>query len=104
MEDAGMVNIGQLARVTYGHQQVYLVGFSSYEGTVIAGENWGAPMQEMPLPSARKGSIEEILHREAGGNCYLLFSDKMQERFSALHPLQMKPHDEKIPETNPLGV
>jgi erythromycin esterase-like protein len=145
MEDAGMVNIGQLARETYGPRQVYLVGFSSYEGTVIAGENWGAPMQEMPLPPARKGSIEDILHREADGNCYLLFSDKKQERFSeriahravgvvydqereknrnyvpsvlaerydalihidqtsALHPLHMKPHDEKIPETYPFGV
>lgn len=72
MARSGMVNIGQLARDHYGEGNVYLAGFGSYEGTVIAGEEWGAPMQEMTVPPARKGSIEALLHEEPCGNCYIL--------------------------------
>jgi erythromycin esterase-like protein len=75
MKRAGMINIGQLAREQYGINKVYLVGFGSYEGSVIAGEEWGAPMQEMPVPQARQGSIEHALHRESPQNRYLLFSN-----------------------------
>ncbi len=76
MKRAGMVNIGQLAREQYGINQVYLVGFGSYEGTVIAGDEWGAPMQVMDVPPAREGSIEQVLHREDDHNRYLLFSSE----------------------------
>jgi erythromycin esterase-like protein len=74
MKRAGMVNIGQLAREQYGINKVYLVGFGSYRGTVIAGEEWGAPMQEMEVPEAREGSIEHVLHREGTDTRYLLFN------------------------------
>src|SRR5690606_21167500 len=47
MANAGMVNIGQLARERYGEDQVYLTGFASWAGTVVAGDEWGAPMEEM---------------------------------------------------------
>lgn len=63
MADDGMYNIGQLAREKYGHDQVKLIGFGSYQGTVIAGKSWGATMQKMDVPPARKGSWEELLHR-----------------------------------------
>lgn len=139
----GMVNIGQLARDKFGNDDVYLVGFGSYQGSVIAGEAWGAPMEELEVPPAITGSIESRLHKE-GKNCYLLFSEEDNEAFSkpvphraigvvydpsrerygnyvpsvlnerynafvfidetkALHPLHLKPHDEKVPETYPFG-
>ncbi len=146
MKRAGMVNIGQLAREEYGINEVYLVGFGSYSGTVIAGNEWGAPMQEMEVPPAREGSIEYNLHREMGANAYLLFNtEEMQKKYResirhraigvvynpaherhgnyvpsemskrydafvfldqtrALHPLHMKPHHEKMPDTYPFGV
>ncbi|HWJ27193.1 MAG TPA: erythromycin esterase family protein, partial [Flavisolibacter sp.] len=63
MKRAGMINIGQLGREQYGEDQVYLVGFASYKATVIAGEAWGANMEEMTVPEARKGSIEDVLHK-----------------------------------------
>jgi erythromycin esterase len=75
MSRSGMVNIGQLARDTYGNEEVYLAGFASYEGAVIAGQEWGAPMQEMEVPEARAGSIEQLLHRQRD-NGYLLFSEE----------------------------
>jgi erythromycin esterase-like protein len=74
MARAGMVNTGQLARDRYGRNQVYLAGFCSYNGTVIAGQAWGAPMQEMKMPPAQQGSIEALLHQQYNYNGYLLFS------------------------------
>ena len=145
MKRAGMVNIGQLAREQYGVNKVYLVGFGSYRGTVIAGEEWGSLMEEMDVPPAREGSIEYELHRENAHNRYLLFNTEeiqkkyetairhraigvvynpenerqgnyvpsvMAQRYNAfiyldetraLHPLHLKPHDEKVPETYPFG-
>jgi erythromycin esterase len=62
MRDAGMVNVGQLARERHGEEDVVIVGFGSHHGSVIAGSSWGAPMQRMPLPPARDGSVEALLH------------------------------------------
>jgi erythromycin esterase len=81
MKRTGMINIGQLAREQYGISNVYLVGFGSYEGTVIAGEAWGAPMREVNVPPAREGSIEHQLHNQSKKNRYLLFNtEDIQKR------------------------
>jgi Erythromycin esterase homolog len=79
MKRAGMVNIGQLAREELGINQVYLCGFCTHAGSVIAGDEWGALMQEKEVPPAREGSIENILHEESTHDRYILFSDE-QER------------------------
>ncbi|MFI6761501.1 erythromycin esterase family protein [Micromonospora sp. NPDC050417] len=63
MADAGMVNIGQLARERHGAEAVALIGFGGYQGTVVAAPRWGAPAEIMTVPPARPGSIEERLHR-----------------------------------------
>ena len=42
-----------------------LVGFGTHRGTVVAGDAWGAPMQIMPVPPARRHSLEDVLHRGA---------------------------------------
>jgi erythromycin esterase-like protein len=76
MKRAGMVNIGQLAREEYGINKTYLVGFGSYEGSVIASNEWGKPMKKMQVPEAREGSIEQQLHKEDDSNRYLLFNTK----------------------------
>ncbi|HZI02251.1 MAG TPA: erythromycin esterase family protein [Flavisolibacter sp.] len=85
MKRAGMINIGQLAREQYGIDKVYLVGFGSYEGTVIAGEEWGAPMKEIKVPQAKEGSIESLMHNESTANRYVLFnSEEMRSKFETL--------------------
>jgi erythromycin esterase len=81
MKRGGMVNIGQLAREQYGKEEVALVGFGSWSGTVVAGEEWGAPMNIMQLPPAREGSIEHYLHTTFGRNGYLLFSEGVEGPF-----------------------
>jgi erythromycin esterase-like protein len=75
MRRENMVNIGQLAREAYGEKDVVLVGFGSYEGTVIAGDAWDAPMQKMPVPPAKPGSVEAILHEDGLGDQLLLFDN-----------------------------
>src|SRR5439155_12895108 len=65
MADDGMVNVGQLARERHAGEEVVLVGFGSHRGSVIAADEWEAPMETMPVPPAEAGSWEEVLH-EAG--------------------------------------
>ena len=75
MADAGMVNLGGLARERYGRDEVALVGFGSHRGTVIAGDSWGAPLERMSVPAAREGSWEDVLHRAVGRDSLLLTAD-----------------------------
>lgn len=77
MADAGMYNIGQLARQRWGKEKVVLVGFGSYEGSVIAGGEWGADMEVMQMPEGMTGSWEWLLH-EAGNDNKLLLMDDFQ--------------------------
>jgi erythromycin esterase len=77
MSRAGMVNTGQLAREEYGDDNVYLVGFASFKGTVVAGEQWGAAMEVMEIPEAQPGSIEAELNKRNVDRCYMLFSNEM---------------------------
>jgi erythromycin esterase len=62
MAGAGMVNVGQLVRQAHDEDGVVLVGFGSHRGTVIAGDEWGAPMRRMRVPEARSGSWEDVMH------------------------------------------
>lgn len=79
MAEDGLFNIGEVAREQYGREQVGLIGFGSYEGSVLAGDSWGAPVEEMPLPKARPGSWEDICHR-AGRQFYLFSEDLKGQR------------------------
>jgi erythromycin esterase-like protein len=66
MARAGMVNVGQLLRERHGRDDVVLVGFGGHRGSVIAGAEWGAPMEAMTVPPARPGSLEALLHDAVG--------------------------------------
>jgi erythromycin esterase-like protein len=72
MAAEGMVNVGQLVRERHYSDGVYLVGFSSYRGSVIAAKDWEAPMERMRVPPAREGSWEDVLHRAGSANKMLL--------------------------------
>jgi erythromycin esterase-like protein len=75
MARTGMVNIGQLARQRKQKDGVMLVGFGSHRGSVIAGKEWEAPMERMPVPPAREGSWEDIMHRAGMQDKLLLLTD-----------------------------
>lgn len=74
MTRGGLVNTGQLARERYGKEQVRLVGFGSNAGSVIAGNSWGAEMEIIPVPPAREGSWENLLHEQSAKDRYFLSS------------------------------
>ena len=78
MTDEGMYNIGELVRTKYGEKETFLVGFGTYEGRVIAGNSWSAPMHDVEVPEAKVGSWEYLLH-EAGTENKLLFMDDFSE-------------------------
>lgn len=63
MAEVGMVNVGQLVRERNGPGDVVLIGFGSYEGTVIAADSWGARPRVIRVPPARAGSLEHRLHQ-----------------------------------------
>lgn len=65
MREEGLVNIGGLARMKWGEDEVRLVGFGTFKGEVIAGAAWGGQTQVMKVPAARPGTLEDILHSVA---------------------------------------
>jgi erythromycin esterase-like protein len=71
----GLVNVGQLVRERHAADGVVLVGFASYGGTVLAAGAWGTPEQALPVPDARAGSHEDLLHRALGEPAVLVFGD-----------------------------
>lgn len=78
MTGEGMYNIGELARKQFGEDQVVLVGFGSYQGSVIAGDSWGASMETMRVPEAMSGSWE-YLANETGAGDQLFIMDKLKK-------------------------
>jgi erythromycin esterase-like protein len=81
----GMFNIGELARLEYPAQDVVLVGFGSYKGSVMAGRRWGAVMREMNVPAAAKSSWEYLLHRAGNDDKLLLMQDFTSDTFMENH-------------------
>ncbi len=85
MIDEGMFNIGELARTEHHDNNVVLVGFGSYQGSVVAGKSWGAQMQKIEVPAAPAHTWENLLHK-AGTDDKLLIMDKfMDDMFMENH-------------------
>lgn len=149
MANHGQVNLGGLARKKYGEEEVFLLGFTTYTGEVIASESWDGAIKVMSIPPAITGSLEESLHQLIpkihSPNFYLDFSLMRKnsdflnvmghraigvvyhpahehrgnyvptiaakrydalvffDETHALHPLEVKFQQEKIPETYPFG-
>jgi erythromycin esterase-like protein len=71
----GLVNVGQLLRERHLAEDVALVGFASPRGTVLAADSGGAPESVLPVPVARAGSLESLLHETLGAPALLAFPD-----------------------------
>lgn len=88
MASQGLVNVGQLVREQRNLDEVVLVGFSSYSGSVIAGRGWGATMQDLEVPPAIPGSVEAMLHQHSQTNKLIIFNedDQLERVFSKKIP------------------
>lgn len=83
MYNAGNQNIGELSRVKWGPENVFIIGFTTYKGQVQAGASWGSTMQEMPIAPARENSAEYILNQTGLPRFFVLFDeeDRTHEEF-----------------------
>jgi erythromycin esterase len=78
MARADEVNLGQLARQQLGRENVFSIGFGSYEGSVLAGKQWGAPLEKMTIPGAVRHSWEHHLHSQLQGENALLLATELR--------------------------
>ncbi len=70
---AGEYNVGQLVR--QGHPgDAYLVGFSTYRGTVTAATDWDEPAARRNVRPALPESYEALFHEAEGRNFLMLLS------------------------------
>jgi erythromycin esterase-like protein len=79
MAEQGQINIGGLARETWGRERVALVGFGTYQGEVIASPAWDGAVERMEVPRGKPGSYEAAFHKvaqEKGENFYLDLRDQ----------------------------
>ena len=56
------LNIGQLVKQKYGERS-FLLGFLTYEGTVMAAKEWGGPAKIREVTPALKESWESLFHQ-----------------------------------------
>ncbi len=73
----GEWNVGQLCRERYGNNS-FLIGFTTFEGTVTAADNWGEPAHRMRVRKALPESVEEVFHRSGIGRFFLHFDGASQ--------------------------
>ena len=79
----GELNVGQLLREKHGDAAL-LVGFSTYDGTVTAADDWGGAAQRMRVQPALPDSIEALFH-EVGLPRFLLPLRGAGEALAELH-------------------
>lgn len=76
MRNFDQKNIGQLSREKHGSNNVFLIGFTTYEGKVMAGSSWGSEMEEMTIPKATRNSVESKLNETGLEAFYLIFDEQ----------------------------
>lgn len=78
MGEKGEVNIGQLVREHHGGADVYLIGFSTFQGFVTAANEWDAPAEHKRVNPGMAGSYEELFHHLKYKNFLLDLNDNEQ--------------------------
>jgi erythromycin esterase-like protein len=71
MSPAGEWNVGQLVRERAGAEAAWLVGFTTYTGTVTAAYEWDGEAECRQVKVARPDSYEDLFHRTRLDRFYL---------------------------------
>lgn len=88
MGQQGEVNIGQLAR-EHHNGDVYLIGFSTYQGSVTAASDWDGPAEQKQVNPGLASSYEDLFHQVKYKNFLLdLHRNKELEHFLHIPRLQ----------------
>jgi len=61
MSKRGELNVGQLAKETYG-EDAYSIGFGTHSGTVAAASHWGGPLEIKRVQPSHPDSYERLFH------------------------------------------
>jgi erythromycin esterase-like protein len=81
MSRRGQLNLGQLAR-EHWPEEVALVGFTTFTGSVTAASNWDSPAERKQVRPALPGSYEALFHEM--GEARVLFDLTAPEAVEAL--------------------
>ena len=84
MSQQGIVNVGQLVNELHSNDGVYSVGFGSYNGTVIASNEWNGEIKAMNVPNAKHGSWEQILHISKDKDILLMMNKNVSEELGSI--------------------
>lgn len=81
MAHNGMVNVGELIRQQNAQEDVYIIGFGTNRGTVIAADEWGVNHDVKIVPKAIGGSWEDLMHRAGAFDKMLFFDTENKHSF-----------------------
>ena len=70
----GELNVGQLVRERF-RNDAYLIGFSTYDGSVTAASEWDGPAERKRVRPALSGSCEDLFHEVGKPNFWLDLRD-----------------------------
>jgi erythromycin esterase-like protein len=84
MTDWGELNLGELARRTYG-RDAYLIGFTTHTGTVTAARDWDEPAERRQVRPSLAGSYERLFH-DVAIEKFLLLLDREPARSALREP------------------
>jgi erythromycin esterase-like protein len=70
MGEHGELNLGQLARASFGSEAL-LVGFTTHSGSVTAASEWDGPAHRKHVRPALSGSYERLFHEVGIPRCLL---------------------------------
>lgn len=79
MSNRGEVNIGHLLRTTEGEDDVFIVGFGTNQGSVIASSDWGSEQLVMTVVPAHPESYEGLLHQSGITQGLFVFDDAARQ-------------------------
>ena len=85
MAERGELNIGQLVKQKYG-EQAFLLGFTTYTGTVVAADEWGGPAKIKQITPALNNSWENLFHNIPTEQFSLFFNEKVKNIFESIPP------------------
>lgn len=71
MGERGELNVGQLVRLRH-HSRAFSLGFTTYDGTVMAANDWNGPHAVRSVRPALPESYEALFHETLGGRDALL--------------------------------
>ncbi len=81
MANEGVVNVGQLLREEKQPETIFIIGFGTHRGTVIAADEWGVAPEQIIIPPAQKGSWEDAMHQAGPHDKFIHFTKHNRHLF-----------------------